>query len=329
MLQKLGMVARNYPSISKAIQPFSTTVHRGLEIKNLTVIGAGLMGSGIAQVAAQAGVKVTIHALTSELSQSSRSIINQSLNRIAKKKFPDDQSTQKIYIESINHNLTFTEDLRNSVNSNSTDLVIEAIVEKVHAKQELFKSLHEILVDNPSTIFSTNTSSLKISDISTTVPIERQRMFAGLHFFNPVPQMKLVEVIKTDQTSCTTIDNLIEFSKKLGKTPVRCTDAPGFIVNRLLVPYLLEAMRMIERGEASKEDIDTAMKLGAGHPMGPIELSDYVGLDTMKFISDGWRESRVTSGEINEALVKPVEILDQLVLNQKLGRKSKEGFFKY
>ncbi|KAH9457121.1 hypothetical protein MJO28_011333 [Puccinia striiformis f. sp. tritici] len=301
----------------------------GDEVKHLTVIGAGLMGSGIAQVAAQAGISVTIHGMNQEICQESESIINQSLKRIAKKKFQDQEPNKaQEFIESINHNLKFVTDLRDSIHRNKTNLIIEAIVEKIEIKQELFKTL-DGLIDNPDTIFTSNTSSLKISEISQTVSTQRKKLFAGLHFFNPVPQMKLVEVIKTDHTSNETIQRLINFSKQLGKSPVTCTDTPGFIVNRLLVPYLLEAMRMIERGEATKEDIDTAMKLGAGHPMGPIELSDYVGLDTMKFISDGWRDTRVQSGEIDAALVKPVQSLDQLVKDGKLGRKSKQGFLKY
>ncbi|KAA1112578.1 hypothetical protein PGT21_002537 [Puccinia graminis f. sp. tritici] len=311
--------------------PFSSTSSKHepstAQVKHLTVIGAGLMGSGIAQVAAQAGISVTVHGMNQEICKESKSIINQSLKRIAKKKFSEDnQATQ--FIESVNNNLKFATELKSAVDTQKTDLIIEAIVEKIEIKQELFKTL-DGLIENPETIFTSNTSSLKIGDISQAVSAQRKKQFAGLHFFNPVPQMKLVEVIKTDQTSEEAAQRLINFSKQLGKSPVSCTDTPGFIVNRLLVPYLLEAMRMLERGEATKEDIDTAMKLGAGHPMGPIELSDYVGLDTMKFISDGWRESRVQSGEIDQALVKPLKTLDQLVKDGKLGRKTKEGFLKY
>ncbi|OAW00222.1 hypothetical protein PTTG_01554 [Puccinia triticina 1-1 BBBD Race 1] len=314
------------------ISPFSSTSKSrqpAHEVKHLTVIGAGLMGSGIAQVAAQAGIAVTVHGMNEEICKQSNSIINQSLKRIAKKKFPEDQAKQATaFIEAVNKNLKFATELKNAVDHQKTDLIIEAIVEKIQIKQELFKALDH-LIENPNTIFTSNTSSLKIADISQAVSAHRKKQFAGLHFFNPVPQMKLVEVIKTDQTSDETAQRLINFANQLGKSPVTCTDTPGFIVNRLLVPYLLEAMRMLERGEATKEDIDTAMKLGAGHPMGPIELSDYVGLDTMKFISDGWRESRVQSGEIDKALVEPVKALDQLVRDGKLGRKTNEGFLKY
>ncbi|PLW04861.1 hypothetical protein PCANC_28285 [Puccinia coronata f. sp. avenae] len=337
MLARTRLGLKNYrllPLIHSNSNTFSTTSSSHAsssagEVKHLTVIGAGLMGSGIAQVAAQSGIAVTVHGLNDAICQESKSIINQSLKRIANKKFAQDQNQQATeFIQSVNNNLNYTTDIKKSVDSNKTDLIIEAIIEKIQVKQDLFKSLDQ-LIDNPNTIFTSNTSSLKISDISQAVSANRKKQFAGLHFFNPVPQMKLVEVIKTDQTSHETAERLINFSKQLGKTPVTCTDTPGFIVNRLLVPYLLEAMRMLERGEATKEDIDTAMKLGAGHPMGPIELSDYVGLDTMKFISDGWRESRVASGEIKEALVAPVPALDQLVKDGKLGRKTKHGFLKY
>jgi len=333
-------ILRNYQyqAIQRTLQwknkPFSSTPrnHHEAQVQHLTVIGAGLMGSGIAQVAAQAGISVTVHGLNEEICKESNAIINQSLKRIAKKKFSQDQQNQEEathhFIKATNNNLKFATDLKSAIDPKKTDLIIEAIVEKIQIKQDLFKTLDQ-LIDNPNTIFTSNTSSLKISDISQAVSTKRKEQFAGLHFFNPVPQMKLVEVIKTDQTSNETTQRLISFAKQLGKVPVTCTDTPGFIVNRLLVPYLLEAMRMLERGEATKEDIDTAMKLGAGHPMGPIELSDYVGLDTMKFISDGWRESRVQSGEIDLSLVKPVKSLDQLVKDGKLGRKTKEGFLKY
>lgn len=301
------------------------------QIQNLTVIGAGLMGSGIAQVAARAGLSVTIHALDDRSCQESKSIIDRSQRRIFKKSSPstDDQHDKHRSIDSIYDRLTYTTDLDRAIDPRSTDLIIEAIVENLDSKRELFKNLDRILIESPKTIFTSNTSSLKIADISLAVSKSRRSKFAGLHFFNPVPQMKLVEVIKTDQTDPETIERLINFSNRLGKTAVKCTDTPGFIVNRLLVPYLLEAMRMIERGEATKEDIDLAMRLGAGHPMGPIELSDYVGLDTIKFITDGWRHTRLQTAEIDRAFVEPVPSLDRLVKEGNLGRKTKEGYFKY
>lgn len=150
---------------------------------------------------------------------------------------------------------------------------------------------------------------------------------SGFHAFNPVPQMKLVEVVRTKDTKDEVFDSLMEVARKMGKTPVACVDAPGFIVNRLLVPYMLEAIRLVERGEATPQDVDTAMKLGAGYPMGPFELSDLVGLDTLSHIAKGWRESRVSTGEISEEIVKETPLLDKLVSEGKLGKKSELGGF--
>jgi 3-hydroxyacyl-CoA dehydrogenase len=165
----------------------------------------------------------------------------------------------------------------------NSDLVIEAIVENVNAKHNLFSKLDKIAPSHA--LFASNTSSLSIEEIFKVV--SRKDKVGGLHFFNPVPMMKLLEVIRTPQTSDETFKSLIEFGKSIGKTTVDCKDTPGFIVNRLLIPYMLEAVHMYERGDASTQDIDTAMKLGAGYPMGPFELADYVGLDTLKFILDG------------------------------------------
>jgi len=304
---------------------FSSNVAK--PFKKVTVIGAGLMGSGVAQVIAQAGISVTLHGIDDPTINQARSIITQSLNRIGKKKFLDDSARQKEFTESTLSNLETSTEIERSVEGDP-DLIVEAIVEKIESKRELFGKLDKV-VRSDQCIFASNTSSLKIGDISSAVSTQRQTRFAGLHFFNPVPQMKLVEIIRTPETSEETLNRLTSLCQQIGKTPVNCKDTPGFIVNRLLVPYLLEAMRMLERGEANAEDIDTAMKLGAGHPMGPIALSDYVGLDTMKFISDGWRHSRVSTGEIDPSLVSPVETLDQLVQDKKFGLKTKHGFYKY
>nr|KAF6386952.1 hydroxyacyl-CoA dehydrogenase [Myotis myotis] len=202
----------------------------------------------------------------------------------------------------------------------SVDLVVEAIVENLKVKNELFKRLDKFASEH--TIFASNTSSLQITNIANATT--RQDRFAGLHFFNPVPMMKLVEVIKTPMTSQKTFESLLDFSKALGKHPVTCKDTPGFIVNRLLVPYLMEAVRLYERGDASKEDIDIAMKLGAGYPMGPFELLDYVGLDTTKFIMDGWHEM-----DTQNPLFQPSPSVNKMVAEKKLGKKTGEGFYKY
>ncbi|RIA79258.1 hydroxyacyl-coenzyme A dehydrogenase [Glomus cerebriforme] len=297
---------------------FSTTTPNN-SIQNITVYGSGLMGAGIVQVAAQNGFKVTMVDIEQKFIDRGKEIINASLKRIAKKQHKDDENAQKSFIESTLSNIkTNTDSLKGAENS---DLIIEAIVENLQTKQNLFKKLDESA--NSNAIFASNTSSLPISEISKVT--KRQDKFAGLHFFNPVPQMKLVEIIKINQTSEDTYQSLIEVTKKMQKTPVTCKDTPGFIVNRLLVPYLLEAMRLAERGDASIEDVDTAMKLGAGMPMGPFELSDFVGLDTLKSIVDGWRKD----GKIDAGLVASVKKLDNLVKDGKLGRKSGEGFYTY
>lgn len=165
----------------------------------------------------------------------------------------------------------------------NTDLVVEAIVENLSAKHRLFSSIDAIAPEH--TIFASNTSSLSISDIASVT--KRKDKFGGLHFFNPVPVMKLLEIVRTNDTSEETYQKLLAWGKLIGKTTITCKDTPGFVVNRLLIPYLAEAARMLERGDASAKDIDTAMKLGAGYPMGPLELLDYVGLDTTKYILDG------------------------------------------
>lgn len=198
---------------------------------------------------------------------------------------------------------------------------IEAIVENLDAKQKLFAQLDSVA--KQGTIFASNTSSLPIASIASAT--KRLDRFAGLHFFNPVPQMKLVEIIRTEDTSAEVTTALFDFAKRLGKVPVDCKDTPGFIVNRLLVPYMMEALRMVERGDATKEDVDTAMKLGAGYPMGPFELMDYVGLDTVKFITDGWYQSG--KGLKGNELVRPSPLLESLVSQKKLGRKTGSGFY--
>jgi 3-hydroxyacyl-CoA dehydrogenase len=293
-----------------------------MAFKKITVVGSGLMGSGIAQVAAASGVKVVLVDQVSESLKRAEKIISSSLARMAKKKFPEDQGTKgNEFVSSTISQISFSTDVLKS--AKDSDLVIEAIVENLDAKKKLFRDLDSI--SSNSTIFASNTSSLPIGLIAEAT--KRGDRFCGLHFFNPVPQMKLVEVIRTAETSEDTYNKVMVFTKSLGKVPVTCKDTPGFIVNRLLVPYFLEAVKLVERGEATKEDVDIAMKLGAGYPMGPFELADFVGLDTLKFISDGWyKEGKGLKG--NE-LVKTPKIINDLVLNKKFGRKSGSGFYDY
>ncbi|XP_061441421.1 hydroxyacyl-coenzyme A dehydrogenase, mitochondrial isoform X3 [Rhineura floridana] len=305
-----------------ATRPFvrlaSTAAAKKLVVKHLTVIGGGLMGAGIAQIAAATGHTVILVDQSNEILNKSKQGIEDSLKRLAKKKFADKPEAGAEFIEKTLKNLTVSTDPVSVVHS--TDLVVEAIVENLAAKNELFKTLDKFAPEH--TIFASNTSSLPITDIANATT--RQDRFGGLHFFNPVPLMKLVEVVKTPMTSQKTFESLMDFSKALGKNPVSCKDTPGFIVNRLLVPYLMEAARLFERGDASKEDIDIAMKLGAGYPMGPFELLDYVGLDTSKYIIDGWHLL-----EPDNPLFAPSPLLNQLVEEKKLGKKTGEGFYKH
>ncbi|XP_061441420.1 hydroxyacyl-coenzyme A dehydrogenase, mitochondrial isoform X2 [Rhineura floridana] len=284
-------------------------------------VGECLMALGIDcyyKIAAATGHTVILVDQSNEILNKSKQGIEDSLKRLAKKKFADKPEAGAEFIEKTLKNLTVSTDPVSVVHS--TDLVVEAIVENLAAKNELFKTLDKFAPEH--TIFASNTSSLPITDIANATT--RQDRFGGLHFFNPVPLMKLVEVVKTPMTSQKTFESLMDFSKALGKNPVSCKDTPGFIVNRLLVPYLMEAARLFERGDASKEDIDIAMKLGAGYPMGPFELLDYVGLDTSKYIIDGWHLL-----EPDNPLFAPSPLLNQLVEEKKLGKKTGEGFYKH
>ncbi|CAE6414711.1 unnamed protein product [Rhizoctonia solani] len=326
------------------------------EIKNITCFGAGLMGAGIAQVAAQNGFKVTLCDVTPQALENGLKIIKSSLGRIAKKAHPDSTEQQKSFVDSVTSSITTTADAQEAVKQ--ADLIIEAIVENLEVKRKLFSSLDTYAPEH--CIFATNTSSLSVTEIADSTGEGRRAAFGGLHFFNREclflvvfmtevsttrtqlcefafvnkgyiadvlfrPQMKLVEVIRTSNTSDATNAALLDVCKRMQKTSVSCKDTPGFIVNRLLVPYMLEAVRMLERGDASAEDIDTAMKLGAGYPMGPIQLTDFVGLDTCQHIMTGWREKEALSPE----LVQPIKVLEEKVKEGKLGRKTGEGFFKY
>lgn len=311
-------------SLSNQSSKFSTSINSNqLKINHMTVIGAGLMGNGIAQVGIQSGLKVNLIDTSSKALENGLKSIQTSLSKTSKKLHPDSESKQKDFVEENLSKISTSNKIDQALEN--TDLIVEAIIENLKSKQTLFKTLEEVSKSN--CILTSNTSSIKLSEISKVISQERQSRVAGLHFFNPVPRMKLVEIIRTDQTDQSTIDALTELCKRMGKAPVNCADTPGFIVNRLLVPYLLEAMRMNERGEATIEDIDTAMKLGAGYPMGPFELSDYVGLDTTKHILDGWRET--AEDQIGKELLRPLKSLDDLVAQGKLGRKSGEGFKKY
>lgn len=297
---------------------FSTSVVRSAVIKNVTVIGGGLMGSGIAQVSAQTGHNVTIVELNQDLLDKTRRSIESSVQRVAKKVYKEQPADGEQFVADTLSRLSTSTNLTDAVRD--ADLVLEAIVENLAVKHDLFRT-----VDGAApakTILASNTSSLSIGEIAAVT--KRLDRFAGLHFFNPVPVMRLLEVVRTPETSDDTYQTLMAWGKAIGKTAITCKDTPGFVVNRLLVPLMAEAIRMLERGDASPRDIDIAMKLGAGHPMGPIELADYVGHDTTNSIISGWHQKFP-----DNPLFKPLSSLQKLVNEKKLGVKTGEGFYSY
>ncbi|CAB3380552.1 Hypothetical predicted protein [Cloeon dipterum] len=302
-----------------ARRSFSTSMASSAVIKNVTIIGGGLMGSGIAQVAAQTGHKVTLVDLDESVLSKAKNSITANLGRVAKKKFKDAPAEGEKFVAGALANLSTNTDACEA--ARSADLVLEAIVEDLKVKHKLFSSLDPVAPAHA--IFASNTSSLSIEDISQAAP-SRKENFGGLHFFNPVPVMKLLEVIRTPFTSDETYQAMMAWGMTLGKVAITCRDTPGFVVNRLLVPYLAEAARLVERGDATARDVDIAMKLGTGYPMGPFELLDYVGLDTNKFVLDGWSKKYP-----DEPLFKPVPLVNEKVAQGKLGIKSGEGFYNY
>jgi len=269
------------------------------------------MGSGIAQVSAAAGFETVVREVSAELVEKGLKGIEKNLNRLAEKGTITDAVRGEIRARL--KGTTAIEDLKNC------DLVIEAIVEKLPAKRELFGAL-DVLCP-PPTIFASNTSSLTITEISAAT--KRPQRFVGLHFFNPVPVMKLVEVVRTIATDTAVYEEMVAFGAKLGKTAVRAHDSTGFIVNRLLVPYLLDAIRALEEGVGSIEDIDNSMKLGCGHPMGPLTLLDFVGLDTTYYIS------QIMFEEFKERRFAAPPLLKRMVLAGWNGRKAGRGFYDY
>src|SRR5450756_12159 len=281
------------------------------EIRTVGVLGAGLMGSGIAEVCAKAGYETIVREVDAAALEKGKRRIEQSLSRAierGKLTAGDGETARK--------RLRFSSSLEEF---SPVDLVVEAIVENLEAKREVFKALDGLCA--PHAIFCSNTSSLTIAEIATGTT--RPDRFAGLHFFNPVPVMKLVEVGRAIGTSDETIARVTAFARSLGKEPIAARDNSGFVVNRLLVPFLLDAIRAHEQGVGSLEDIDTGMKLGCAHPMGPFELLDYVGLDTVYAIAE------IMFAEYREARFAPPPLLKRMVLAGRYGRKSGRGFFEY
>jgi 3-hydroxybutyryl-CoA dehydrogenase len=282
-----------------------------MAIQKVGVVGCGLMGSGIAQVAAAAGFQTVVREVSGEIVEKGLKNIEKNLARLVEKSTITESA--KAEIRGRLKGTTVLEDLKDC------QLVIEAIIEQLPAKRELFSALDGICPT--ATIFASNTSSLTITEIATST--KRPDRFVGLHFFNPVPVMKLVEVVRTIATDPAVYEEMVAFGAKLGKTPVRAHDSTGFIVNRLLVPYLLDAIRALEEGVGSIEDIDNSMKLGCGHPMGPLTLLDFVGLDTTFYIAN------IMFDEFHERRFASPPLLKRMVLAGWNGRKSGRGFYDY
>ena len=284
-----------------------------MEIRKVGVLGCGLMGAGIAQVAATAGFETIVKEVSDDLIAKGFGGIEKSLAKFAEKgTITSEQQTE------IRGRLSGTTSFDKLADC---DIIIEAIIENLEEKRSTYRQLDEIC--KPETIFASNTSSLSITEMMTAASPERQQRFIGMHFFNPVPLMKLVEVVKTILTDEAVYEQAVEFGKKLGKVPVRAGDKTGFIVNRLLVPYMLDSIRALEEGVGSIVDIDNAMKLGCGYPMGPFTLGDFVGLDTTYYIAE------IMFNEFREKRFAPPPLLKRMVLAGLYGRKSGRGFYDY
>jgi len=280
-------------------------------IRTVGVLGGGLMGSGIAQVAAQAGFATVLREVSDALGQRARTGIEKSLAKgIERGKVTPEARDQALA------RLTVTTQL---ADFRDCDVVVEAVVEDLDVKNQLWRELDSICPAH--TIFASNTSSLTIAAMAAATT--RADRMVGLHFFNPVPLMKLVEVVRTVTTSAETFDRTFAFARALGKEPIAAKDNSGFVVNLLLVPYMLDAIRALEGGVASIADIDKAMQLGTGHPMGPFTLLDFVGLDTTHKIAD------IMFGEYREKRYAPPPLLRRMVLAGMYGRKSGKGFYDY
>ncbi|HZM91074.1 MAG TPA: 3-hydroxybutyryl-CoA dehydrogenase [Blastocatellia bacterium] len=284
-----------------------------MAINKVAVLGCGLMGSGIAQVCAQAGREVTVIEVAEEYLNKGLGSLKKQLDKMVEKgKLSADDRDGTI---ARLHGSTKLDD------SAGADIVIEAIIENMDEKNRTYSRLDEICP--PHTIFASNTSSLSITQMMTATSAERQRRFIGMHFFNPVPVMKLVEVIRTILTDPEVFNAATEFGRQIGKVPVQTSDRTGFIVNRLLVPYMLDSIRALEEGVASIVDIDNAMKLGCGYPMGPLTLGDFVGLDTTFYIAN------IMFDEFKEKRFAPPPLLKRMVMAGLFGRKSGRGFYDY
>lgn len=280
-----------------------------MNISKVGVVGCGLMGSGIAEIAAKSGFDVRVREVNDDFLAAGEKRIRKSMDRAVEKEKLSAEDRDAALAR-----LSFTTKVADLADC---DLVIEAIVEELEAKNELFGELDGLCGEN--TIFASNTSSLTITDMAAAT--ERADRFVGLHFFNPVPVMKLVEVVRTIATSDETFDRAFKFSEALGKVPIAAKDNSGFVVNLLLVPYMLDAIRHLERGVATIADIDTGMALGCGYPMGPFILCDFVGIDTLYKISE------IMYDEYREERYAPPPLLKRIVSMGRYGRKTGQGFY--
>jgi len=283
-----------------------------MEIKSIGVIGAGLMGSGIAQVAAQSGFQVNLMDVEQRFVDKGLATIDKNLKRMTEKGKMDASEADAVRSR-IKTTLSLTEA------ASDVDVTIEAVIEKMDLKKSVYKELEGVA--KPSTIFATNTSGLSITEMAAVT--SRPDRFVGMHFFNPVPVMKLVEVIRGYGTSDETVKVIKDLAQKMGKTAIEVLEAPGFVVNRILVPMINEAIFVLQEGLASAAEIDEGMKLGANHPMGPLALADLVGLDTLLNVQQYLYE------EFADPKYRPPTLLRKMVRAGHLGRKSGKGFFDY
>lgn len=282
-----------------------------MEVKKIGVLGAGTMGAGIAQICAESGYNVILVDIAPEIVEKAMKGINKTWNKAVEKGKQTQENVAKFN--------TLISSSSNTADFKDCDFIIEAIIEEINVKKKVFKSLDEIC--KPDCVLATNTSALSITEIAAAT--KRADKVVGMHFFNPVPAMKLVEIIPGAVTSKAVIDATVDLTKKISKEPVECKEAPGFIVNRILVPYINEAAMVFQEGIGSAEDIDKAMKLGAGMPMGPLALADLVGIDIVLHVVEYFTE------EFGDSKYRPAVILKQKVRAGHLGMKTGKGFYEY